>query len=81
VNEESQHRLNLPNRRKTESRLNFVPHFKAHIVDDDGSEYDIHFAALFSKKVDAVPLMMLHGWPVAEVSVSNQSMLSSIVGC
>lgn len=48
---------------KTESRLNSFPHFKAMITDDDGTKYDIHFTALFSKKSDAVPLMMLHGWP------------------
>ncbi|ERF69832.1 hypothetical protein EPUS_08033 [Endocarpon pusillum Z07020] len=48
---------------KTEDRLNSFPHFKASITDDDGTKYDIHFAALFSQKADAVPLVMLHGWP------------------
>ena len=37
------------------------------VADDDGTKYDIHFAALFSKKPDAVPLMMLHGWPGTEI--------------
>lgn len=48
---------------KTEDRLNNFPHFKAAVTDDDGTKHDIHFVALFSKKADAVPLIMLHGWP------------------
>lgn len=50
-------------RSKTEDRLNSFPHFLANVKDDDGTKYDVHFAALFSKKADAVPLMMVHGWP------------------
>jgi microsomal epoxide hydrolase len=48
-------------------RLNTFPHFKATVTDDDDVKYHIHFAALFSKKADAVPLMMLHGWPGTEI--------------
>lgn len=48
---------------KTEDHLNTFPHFKAAITDDDKTEYEIHFMALFSKKADAVPLIFLHGWP------------------
>jgi pimeloyl-ACP methyl ester carboxylesterase len=38
-------------------------------VQIQGKEYihDIHFMALFSKKKDAVPLIMLHGWPGASL--------------
>lgn len=61
--------LNLrKHRSKTEERLNSFPHFKACITDDE-TKYDIHFAALFSEKADAVPLLMLHGWPGTHVSV------------
>lgn len=51
--------------RKHEAHINSVPNFKLPIEDDDGRVYDIHFIALFSKKVDAVPLLVLHGWPGA----------------
>lgn len=50
-------------RRACEKHMNTFPQFKALIIDDDGKEYSIHFAALFSKKADAVPVMLLHGWP------------------
>lgn len=43
--------------------MNTFPQFKALIIDDDGKEYSIHFAALFSKRDDAVPVLLLHGWP------------------
>lgn len=32
-------------------------------VVDDGREYDIHFAALFSDQEKAIPILLLHGWP------------------
>lgn len=44
--------------RKTEDRLNSLPNFHVQI-----EEIDMHFLALFSKKQDAVPLVLLHGWP------------------
>ena len=49
--------------RKHEEHINTFPHFKLPIEDDDGKEYDVHFVALFSQKPDAVPLLLLHGWP------------------
>jgi Epoxide hydrolase N terminus len=67
------------NRRKTENRLNSFTHFTADIVDDDGTKYDIHFAALFSKKPDAIPLMMLHGWPGTEVSYSESKIIQPLL--
>ncbi|KZF25282.1 alpha/beta-hydrolase [Xylona heveae TC161] len=49
--------------RKHEKRINSFPHFILPVKNEDGNKYDIHFVALFSKKKDAVPLMLLHGWP------------------
>ncbi|CAF3994402.1 unnamed protein product [Adineta steineri] len=49
--------------RKHEAHINSFPHYIAPVVDDDGKEYKIHFVALFSDKSDAVPLVLLHGWP------------------
>ncbi|KAJ7583429.1 Alpha/Beta hydrolase protein [Mycena floridula] len=49
--------------RKTEVHINSFPQFIAPIVDDDGMSYKIHFAALFSKKSNAIPVILLHGWP------------------
>jgi microsomal epoxide hydrolase len=33
------------------------------VKNADGLEYEIHYAALFSKKKDAVPIILSHGWP------------------
>lgn len=44
--------------RKTEDRINSFPNFTVKIED-----IDVHFVALFSKKSNAVPLTLLHGWP------------------
>ncbi|KAK7700198.1 hypothetical protein SLS57_012175 [Botryosphaeria dothidea] len=54
--------------REHETILNSIPQFKIQVKDDhtpdgDGSRYSIHFAALFSQKTDAVPIIMMHGWP------------------
>ncbi|KAJ7580187.1 Alpha/Beta hydrolase protein, partial [Mycena floridula] len=49
--------------RKTESQINIFPQFIADIQDDDGKKYNIHFVGLFSEKPDAVPVILLHGWP------------------
>ena len=43
--------------------MNSFPHYLASVVDNDGKEYQIHFIGLFSDKIDAVPLVLLHGWP------------------
>lgn len=48
--------------RKAEDRINALPNWKTNI-EYNGDKFDIHFAALFSKKADAVPLLVLHGWP------------------
>ncbi|KAK5708553.1 hypothetical protein LTR17_020586 [Elasticomyces elasticus] len=48
--------------RKTEERINSYPNYTVSI-EDSGFDFEIHFIALFSKKKDAVPLTLLHGWP------------------
>ncbi|KAF7982194.1 hypothetical protein HWV62_29989 [Athelia sp. TMB] len=48
--------------RKHEAEINSVPNYTAKIVDE-GHEHTIHFAALFSEKADAIPIVLLHGWP------------------
>jgi microsomal epoxide hydrolase len=35
----------------------------ATILDDDGSEFKLHFVGLFSDREDAIPIVLLHGWP------------------
>ncbi|GFG15833.1 putative epoxide hydrolase [Aspergillus lentulus] len=49
--------------RKHESYINGFPQYITRVVDEDGHEYDIHFAALFSGQKKAVPILLLHGWP------------------
>ncbi|KAH7303068.1 Alpha/Beta hydrolase protein [Stachybotrys elegans] len=48
--------------RQVEAKINSFPNFHLEI-QDDGMTYNIHFAALFSERQDAVPILMLHGWP------------------
>ncbi|KII87362.1 hypothetical protein PLICRDRAFT_252822 [Plicaturopsis crispa FD-325 SS-3] len=49
--------------RAHEAHINSFPQYTTPIVDNDGKEYTIHFVGVFSEKVDAVPLVLLHGWP------------------
>ncbi|OHE97717.1 epoxide hydrolase [Colletotrichum orchidophilum] len=49
--------------RKQEDRINSVPNFKAKVEDPDLGSVDVHFAALFSNKKDALPVIFMHGWP------------------
>ncbi|OJD32326.1 epoxide hydrolase [Diplodia corticola] len=51
-----------------EAKINSIPHFKLSLVDDydasgTGAAYTVHFAALFSPNPDAVPILLMHGWP------------------
>lgn len=39
-----------------------MPHYKA-AVTSNGDKYSVHFAALFSPNKDAVPILLMHGWP------------------
>ncbi|KAF4980691.1 hypothetical protein FZEAL_3359 [Fusarium zealandicum] len=49
--------------RKHEDRINSFPNFKTSVKDTEGNTIEIQFLALFSKRVDAVPLAFFHGWP------------------
>ncbi|KDQ08979.1 hypothetical protein BOTBODRAFT_37508 [Botryobasidium botryosum FD-172 SS1] len=49
--------------KKREEYINTFPHYTASVVDDNQKEYSIHFIALYSERKDAVPLVLLHGWP------------------
>lgn len=44
--------------RSCEDTLNSFPNYRMRIEDTD-----IHFLALFSERHDAVPVILLHGWP------------------
>ncbi|KAK5193470.1 hypothetical protein LTR92_006839 [Exophiala xenobiotica] len=49
--------------RDREARINSLPNFTVEIKDNDGESFQIHFAALFSRNPDAIPLLFLHGRP------------------
>lgn len=46
--------------------MNNIPNFKVEVKDDDAKSYSIHFAALFSQNPNAIPILLLHGWPGKE---------------
>lgn len=54
--------VTLWSRRSHEDHINSFPNFIVPI-SDNGSDFSIHFVALFSEKADAIPLVLLHGWP------------------
>ena len=49
--------------RKHEEHINSFPNFKVAIEDIDAGQIEIHFAALFSTKKDAIPVIFMHGFP------------------
>jgi microsomal epoxide hydrolase len=49
-------------RRKTEDLINSFPNFTLDIADESGPT-TIHFVSLMSQKPDAIPIILLHGWP------------------
>ncbi len=56
--------IDIFHRRKEESHINSFPNFKTNISDDNGKDvFEIHFAALFSKNPNAIPIAFFHGWP------------------
>ncbi|KAH8196082.1 hypothetical protein TruAng_009738 [Truncatella angustata] len=59
------HWLNNFDWRAEEERINSLPNFKMSVngFNDKNDELEIHFIALFSQNVDAIPLVMYHGWP------------------
>lgn len=41
-----------------------MPQYIAEVESKNGDEsYKIHFAGVWSKEREAVPLLLLHGWP------------------
>lgn len=55
--------LNKFDWREHEAYINSFPNFKVDIRDEASGPLNVHFAALFSKKKDAVPVIFMHGWP------------------
>jgi microsomal epoxide hydrolase len=50
-------------RRRTEERINSFGNFKATLVDEHGAASEMHFITLRSQKPNAIPVVLLHGWP------------------
>jgi pimeloyl-ACP methyl ester carboxylesterase len=50
--------------RAHEKYWNTFPQFTINVTaPSDGQVFDLHFAALFSRKPDAIPIILSHGWP------------------
>ncbi|KAI4854547.1 alpha/beta-hydrolase [Aureobasidium sp. EXF-8845] len=49
--------------RATEKRINSFDNYKATITNEHGDDVELHFVALLSTRKDAVPVVLLHGWP------------------
>ncbi|KIH92846.1 microsomal epoxide hydrolase [Sporothrix brasiliensis 5110] len=49
--------------REQEAYINSFPHFRAQIEDGELGHFDLHFVGLFSQRSDAIPILLLHGWP------------------
>ncbi|KAJ5689234.1 hypothetical protein N7462_003626 [Penicillium macrosclerotiorum] len=54
--------LNQFDWRAQERRINSFPNYKMSIKDEKGN-VDLHFVGLFSEKENAIPIVLLHGWP------------------
>lgn len=50
--------LKCDNRKSSEDRINSFPQYTTEIEG-----LTIHFVGLFSERKDAVPILLLHGWP------------------
>ncbi|KAF4997501.1 hypothetical protein FGRMN_3865 [Fusarium graminum] len=48
--------------RAAEKHINTFNHWTSPVKDRKG-DFEIHFTGLFSAKPDAIPVVMLHGWP------------------
>lgn len=56
--------LNKYDWRSRESFINSFPQYKQTVVGPtSGQTFDLHFAALFSEREDAIPVIFMHGWP------------------
>ncbi|KAL2863276.1 epoxide hydrolase family protein [Aspergillus lucknowensis] len=51
------------NWRTHEAHINSFPNYKVSLIDPEAGTVNIHFAALFSKRADAIPILFLHGYP------------------
>jgi microsomal epoxide hydrolase len=49
-------------RRKVEDDINSFPNYTGSL-EHKGHSYKVHFLALYSRKKDAIPIVMTHGWP------------------
>jgi len=50
--------------RAHETYQNSFPNYRLNVtLPSDGEIFDLHFAALFSEKEDATPIIFMHGWP------------------
>lgn len=50
--------------RAQEARINAFPNYKITVQDHTSNEdIELHFVGLFSQKNDAIPIVLLHGWP------------------
>ncbi|KAF8855289.1 alpha/beta-hydrolase [Acephala macrosclerotiorum] len=50
--------------RECEKHMNSFPHFKIPVEDGiSNTTFELHFVALFSSRADAIPILLLHGWP------------------
>lgn len=50
--------------REKEEYINTFPHFKAQIHDDSlDHDFEVHFVGMFSKRENAIPIVLIHGWP------------------
>ncbi|KAH6971211.1 Alpha/Beta hydrolase protein [Ilyonectria sp. MPI-CAGE-AT-0026] len=54
--------LNSFDWRAQERRINSFPNFKISVQDETGV-VDLHFVGIFSSREDAIPIVLLHGWP------------------
>ncbi|KZP29804.1 putative epoxide hydrolase [Athelia psychrophila] len=45
-----------------EAGINSFPNYVT-TIEDGGTDFNIHFVALYSEKADAIPIVFLHGWP------------------
>lgn len=69
-----QHNFNW---RAIEAKINEIPQYTAHIAVDGFDTYDIHFVHERSQINNAIPLLVLHGWPSSFLAV--QPMLPLLV--
>ncbi|KAJ5722398.1 hypothetical protein N7488_000433 [Penicillium malachiteum] len=49
--------------RKHEDFINKFPNFEIILEDNELGQVNVHFAALFSAKKDAIPVIFMHGYP------------------